>query len=95
MNTFRNVVMPVFGVLAVLTVQVFAGASAGATAGNAGRSIAPYFTPATPGAKAPDPNGFLQRWLLLEPIKQSIRSNTVFTDTWVQATLKTEYFATR
>jgi hypothetical protein len=56
------------------------------------RSLAPYFTPATPSLKTPDADGFLQRWLLLEPIKKPIRSNTVFTDSYVREAFATEYF---
>jgi len=56
------------------------------------RSIAPYFTPATSPSKAPDPDGFLQRWLLLEPIDKPNRTNTVFTDTYVRNAMNTEYF---
>ena len=105
MNTLRNIVMPVFVVLAVLAFQGCSAApgsaarsaapgdaARGPTTSDAPRSIAPYFTPATSGAKAPDPDGFLQRWLLLEPIKQSIRSNAVFTDSYVRNVLHTEYF---
>jgi len=47
--------------------------------------------PASP-TKAPDPNGFLQRWLLLEPIRVPIRSNAELTDSFVQAAIKKEYF---
>jgi hypothetical protein len=72
--------------------QTTGGAARGQTTGDAARSIAPYFTPATPGAKAPDPDGFLQRWLLLEPINKPNRSNTVFTDTYVRNAFNTEYF---
>ena len=56
------------------------------------RSLAPYFTSATASPKTPDADGFLQRWLLLEPIKKPIRSNTIFTDSYVRETLNTEYF---
>lgn len=56
------------------------------------RSLAPYFTPATPSAQTPDAAGFLQRWLLLDPIKKPIRSNTVFTDSYVREAFNTEYF---
>jgi len=88
--------MLVFGVLAVLAFQVSSAASGGAAPGsapeNAPRSIAPYFTPATSSPKAPDADGFLQRWLLLDPIKKPNRSNTVFTDSYVRNALTAEYF---
>lgn len=56
------------------------------------RSLAPYFVPATSSPKAPDQDGFLQRWLLLEPIRKPNRSNTVFTDTYIRTAFTTEYF---
>jgi hypothetical protein len=96
MNTFRNIVMPIFGVLSVI---LFQGCSAapGSTANSpktsdTARSIAPYFTPATSGNKTTDPDGFLQRWLLLEPIKQSIRTNAIFTESYIRNAFHTEYF---
>jgi hypothetical protein len=63
-----------------------------AAAANAPRTIAPYFVPATSRPKAPDAEGFLQRWLLLEPINKPNRSNNVFTDTYVRKAMNTEYF---
>ena len=96
MNTLRKIVMPAIGVLAVLAFQVFSavpGSAAPAAApDDATRSIAPYFTPATSSPKAPDHDGFLQRWLLLEPINKPNRTNTVFTDSYVRNTMNTEYF---
>lgn len=59
---------------------------------NSPRSLAPYFTPATSLPKAPDSEGFLQRWLLLEPIDKPNRSNAGFTDSYVRANLTTNYF---
>jgi hypothetical protein len=56
------------------------------------RSIAPYFAPATKSKKTPDPEGFIQRWLLLEPINKPNRSNTVFTDSYIRTAFTTEYF---
>lgn len=49
--------------------------------------LAPYFVPATSGPKAPDADGFLQRWLLLEPISKPNRTNTLFTASYVRAAL--------
>ncbi len=97
MNMFRNFLMLVLGVLVVFAFQVISGSSGsatlGATTSDTTRSIAPYFTPATSAAKTPDDDGFLQRWLLLEPINKPNRSNTVFTDSYVRNTLNTEYFS--
>lgn len=56
------------------------------------RSIAAYFTPATTSKKTPDPEGFIQRWLLLEPINKPNRTNTVFTDSYIRKAFDTLYF---
>jgi len=96
MNRARKIVMPVLGLLAswmFLDHAAPSGAAAGdPPPGDAGRSLAPYFTPATPGVKATDPDGFLQRWLLLEPINKPNRTNTGFTESYIRSTFSTEYF---
>jgi len=56
------------------------------------RSIAPYFIRATTKKKTPNSEGFIQRWLLLEPINKPNRSNTVFTDSYIRTAFATEYF---
>ncbi|MGE5518488.1 MAG: acetylxylan esterase [Candidatus Dadabacteria bacterium] len=56
------------------------------------RSITAYFTPATTKPKSPDTEGFIQRWLLLEPITKPNRSNTVFTDSYIRRAFDTLYF---
>ncbi len=87
MNTLLKMVTP--GVVTVLAFQVLSAAPPEDTP----RSIAPYFTPATPAPKAPDTDGFLRRWLLLEPINKPNRTNTVFTDSYIRnAMVNTEYF---
>jgi hypothetical protein len=56
------------------------------------RGPAPNQTrPATP-TKAPSAEGFIQRWLVLEPIPIGISSNSVLGDAFVQRTIKAEYF---
>jgi hypothetical protein len=95
MNTFRIIVMLAMGVQAVPAFQASSAAPSAAPAaapGNVPRSIAPYFKPATPSPKAPDVQGFLQRWLLLEPIKKPNRTNTVFTDSYIRNAFNSEYF---
>lgn len=59
---------------------------------NSPRTLLPYFTPATSLPKTLDSEGFLQRWLLLEPIDKPNRSNAGFTDSYVRANLTTNYF---
>ncbi len=61
-------------------------------AANAPRSLAPYFTPATGAGKPPDADGFIQRWLLLDPIAKPNRTNTIFVGTYVRKTFAIEYF---
>lgn len=56
------------------------------------RSIASYFSPATTAKKTPDSEGFIQRWLLLEPINKPNRTNTVFTDSYLRAAFAEKYF---
>jgi hypothetical protein len=95
MNMLK-IVTPAVGALVVLTFQVLSAqpgrSAAPAAQDNAPRSIAPYFTPATSSPKPPDAEGFLQRWLLLEPINKPNRGNTVFTGTYVRAAFNAEYF---
>ena len=96
MNTLRKIVLLPMSIQAVLAFQAPSpapGRGAPATVSDtAPHSIAPYFTPATASPKSPDAEGFLQRWLLLEPINKPNRTNTVFTDTYVRSTFNTEYF---
>ena len=92
MNTLRKMMMLAFGGLAALAFQVFFAAPGGAAPDAAPRSLAPYFTPATSSPKAPDADGFLQRWLFFEPIKKPIRSNAGLSDTFVRNNIFAEYF---
>ena len=54
--------------------------------------LSDYFSPATSNTISPDNEGFIQRWLLLEPIDKPNRSNTVFTDSYIREAFATEYF---
>jgi hypothetical protein len=95
MKIFCNLLILLSGLIVVSTFLV-------STAGHAGadknvkvsdtKTMAPYFTQATPSPKATDTDGFLQRWLLLEPINKPNRTNTVFTDSYVREAFYTEYF---
>ncbi len=87
MYPFRKIVMPLLGILTACSFQLFSAEPTPAS-----RTLAPYFTPATASPKTPDDDGFLQRWLLLEPIKKPNRSNAVFTDSYIRTNLTAEYF---
>ncbi len=54
--------------------------------------LADYFTEGTTATLSPDKEGFIQRWLLLEPIDKPNRSNTVFTDSYLRQAFDTLYF---
>ena len=53
-----------------------------------------YFTPVTSAAapSQPDQEGFIRRWLLLEPIDKPNSGNTVFTDSYLREHFNREYF---
>lgn len=91
MKILQSILMP--GVVIPAIVMIFSGASIDVKADDAPRSLAPYFTQASSPSKPPDQDGFLQRWLLLEPIIKPNRTNTVFTDTYVRNAVNTEYFS--
>ena len=51
-----------------------------------------YFTPATDQPSSPDEEGFIRRWMILEPISKPNRTNRVFTDTYTRKALTETYF---
>ncbi len=51
-----------------------------------------YFSPSTAAAISPDNEGFIHRWMLLEPINKPNSGNTVFTDSYLREHFNREYF---
>ena len=53
-----------------------------------------YFQPVAANAAAaqPDANGFIRRWMLLEPIDYNVRSNTILSDSYLNENLAKQYF---
>ena len=51
-----------------------------------------YFSPSSRSVAQPDEEGFIRRWMLLEPIDKPNRSNTVFTDTYLREHFYRNYF---
>ena len=52
-------------------------------------ALAPYFSTPTADVMQPDEQGFIRRWLLLEPISKPNRGNTVFVDSYIRKHLDT------
>ncbi|MBD0349795.1 MAG: acetylxylan esterase, partial [Flavisolibacter sp.] len=98
MNMKRKTLLTVMSlvILAGFGLQGCSATSKGKTVSTAKsdttRSIAAYFTPGTAKPKTPNAEGFIQRWLLLEPINKPNRSNTVFTDSYIRRAFDTLYF---
>lgn len=68
--------------------------------GNAGVSVdwilfknrPKYFSAVTTPTAKPDNEGFIRRWLLLEPIDKPNSGNTVFTDSYLREHFNTQYY---
>ncbi len=60
--------------------------------GNQPDGLSPYFTSVETKSATPNSDGFIGRWLILEPIDKPNRSNTVFSDSYLRDTFNTEYF---
>jgi len=97
MNISRNPVMQVCSFL-LLIVQFQSCSSVSNSAAKVSAtdavigSRAPYFTPTKSSPITPDKDGFLQRWMLLEPINKPNRTNTVFVDSYLREVFNKEYF---
>ena len=99
MKLFNKIIVLIFSIFILLAFKHNSALSydnAHSTiASDTTHSIAAYFTEATSSPKSPDVEGFLQRWLLLEPINKPNRSNTVFTDSYIRKAFDTLYFPTQ
>jgi len=82
MNLLRTLVMPPWSVLIAITFFTLT-----ATSTARAQSFGPTLNRAASPTKPVGPDGFLQRWLVLEPIRAS-----GLTDSAVRAALKFEYF---
>ena len=51
-----------------------------------------YFSAVTTPSAQPDEDGFIRRWLILEPLDKPNSGNTVFTDSYLRENFATEYF---
>ncbi|WP_342645560.1 hypothetical protein [Mucilaginibacter sp. CSA2-8R] len=94
----RQVLLPAVGFAILLSAGV---ESSSAHTGNPAtvvvksdttQNLTSYFTSATAAKITPDAEGFIHRWLLLEPINKPNRSNVVFTDSYLKKAFTKEYF---
>ena len=88
MYKFLNKIVRLF----CLCVFLFGHSSADAQNRNLPADINPYFGPVGKQAVMPNAAGFIQRWLLLEPISMPVKSNVVFTDSYLKEIFHTQYF---
>jgi hypothetical protein len=51
-----------------------------------------YFTLAMTSSARPDSQGFIRRWLMLDPISKKNMSNRVFTDSYTREAIMQQYF---
>ena len=51
-----------------------------------------YFSPVATPSAVPDAEGFIRRWMILEPISKPNSTNRVFTDSYTRENLSVEYF---
>jgi hypothetical protein len=61
--------------------------------GDTTHTLSTHFTLASNIKKAPDANGFIQRWLVLEPVKKDIARNNILTENYLRTTFSTDNFS--
>ena len=107
MNRKRRSLLPAMAFVVLLLLQsVVITASGQAPGGQQRPSLPPiprkrdtthtlsrHLTLASAAKKAPNPKGFIQRWLVLEPVKKDIARNSIFTDNYLRTTFSTDNFS--
>jgi len=61
--------------------------------GDTAHTLSRHFTQASAAKKTPDAKGFIQRWLVLEPVKKDIARNNILTDSYLRTTFSTDNFS--
>src|SRR5690349_7931810 len=61
-------------------------------AGDTTHTLTRYFVPASTAKKTPNTKGFIQRWLVLEPIKKDIARNSILTDSFLRKNFAADNF---
>ena len=61
--------------------------------GDTTHTLSRHFIVASREEKTPDPGGFIQRWLVLEPIRKDIPRNSMLTEKYLRTTFSADNFA--
>jgi hypothetical protein len=61
--------------------------------GDTTHTLSKHFALASGAKKSPDAKGFIQRWLVLEPVKKDITRNNIITDTYLKTTFSSDNFS--
>ena len=56
-------------------------------------TLTKHFSSSTAASKPPNEKGFIQRWLVLEPVKKEIARNNILTDNYLKTTFAADNFS--
>jgi hypothetical protein len=107
MNRLNKSLLSALAFVALSGLLAYANTALGQTPGQRPRVVLPpipikgdtthtltkYFTVASKSNKAPDPNGFIQRWLVLEPVRKDISRNNILTEKYLRSTFSSDNFS--
>ena len=62
--------------------------------GDTTHSLSKHFIPAATTSNKPNAKGFIQRWLVLEPIRKDIARNNILTDNYLRTAFAADNFST-
>ena len=80
-------------IISIAAILVSASLSAQAPVySDSSNALDKYMVPSSGGTAAPDKDGFIGRWLLLEPISKPNPTNIVFTDSYIREAFGQTYF---
>jgi hypothetical protein len=61
--------------------------------GDTTHTLSKHFIVASAAKKTPNAKGFIQRWLVLEPVRKDIARNNIFTDNYLRTTFAADNFS--
>ena len=61
--------------------------------GDTTHTLSKHFIVASNAKKTPDANGFIQRWLVLEPVRKEIARNNILTENYLRTSFSADNFS--